>query len=217
MGTPFSPATYGTLQWNSSELRRGHCTYKACASKIPVRPGSTAAAAEIPGQASSPAAQLGRAKPTRFLQHSQGTAGMTPTGRAPCRRSGAEPAASSCASLHASRGCTGQRRAPARAAECLFFSLSGRSQAPAPRITQAPMSYSNGHERKRLNRFSFLEKTALPAASCPPQPALPAARGPGTQRGAGRCPKAPEDSAFGQSAYSDRVPSPAFSQPLEPC
>lgn len=200
---PSSPATCGMLQQTLSEMHRGHCTCKPRASRSPVSP------AEIPGKQAH--------QPARFLQHSQGTAGMTLTGRAPRQRSGAKPAASSCTSLHAFPSCPSQTRAPAWAAERLFFSLSGRSQAPAPQITQAPTSYSNGHKRKRLNRFSFLEKTALPAASCPPQPALPAAQGAGTWHGAGRCPKVPEDSFFGQSRQSDHVPSPAFSQLLEPC
>lgn len=54
-----------------------------------------------------------------------------------------------------------------------FVSLSGRSRAPALRITQAPIPYSNRHETKHLNRFSFQEKTAQPTA--PPSLCCPRA------------------------------------------
>lgn len=78
-------------------------------------------------------------------------------------------------------------------------SLSSTSWAPAPWITQAPMSYGNGHERKRLNRFSLLEQTALPAAL-----------GLGT-RPCWRCPKvpqgAPKAGGLG-SAGGAHLPSP---------
>lgn len=95
-----------------------------------------------------------------------------------------------------------------RAAQPLLPRLSGRSRAPAPRIAQASTSYSTGHEGKCLNRFSFLQKSALPAARCPPrcppQPMLLKGCGHGTVTAdAPKCPKptcsgSPGDTACAQ-------------------
>lgn len=97
---------------------------------------------------------LGPAKPVCFPLHSQGTTG-DPNGLRPTPAQGSEPTASSSTSQHA----------PGLPQHNASASLSSRSWAPAPWITQAPMSHGNGHERKCLNRFSLLEHTALPAVA----------------------------------------------------
>lgn len=163
LGDPFFPATCEMLQ---SEVRRGHCTYKACASDSPVRPAGTAAAAEIPGK-QSPAAQPGQAKPARFLQPSQGAAGMAPVGRALGQRSGAEPAASSCASLHASRGCPGQTRVPARAAERLFFQLIWQISGTSP------ADYTSSDVLQQRAREKTSEQVFPPGENSPARCKLP--------------------------------------------
>lgn len=123
----------------------------------------------------------GQAKPVHFPLHSQGTTGDS-DGLSPTPAQGSEPTASSSTSQHA----------PGLLWHNASASLSSRSRAPAPWITQAPVSYGNGHERKCLNRFSLPEHSPA-RCGCP---------GAGTRRAAGRCPEAPAGSRFGQCTGS---------------
>lgn len=139
----------------------GRCTYKApkC-TQDPIGPASTVAAAQVLSKqlagctaGTSKAHVLPPAQPKHHRGDSQGT---SPTG--------AEPAGSSYVPLH------NASVSPSHRASCfqLIWPISGTS----------PVNYTSSdllqqrHGRRRLNRFSSLEKTALAGASCPPQPAL---------------------------------------------
>lgn len=172
LGDSFCPGNARGALEDFAEMWRAHCTSKAYVSRSPTKWHH--------GCHRNP----GQAKPVHFPLHSQGTTGDS-DGLSPTPAQGSEPTASSSTSQHA----PGLPRHNASA------SLSSRSRAPAPWITQAPVSYGNGHERKCLNRFSLPEHSPA-RCGCP---------GAGTRRAAGRCPEAPAGSGFGQCTGSPRA------------
>jgi len=155
---------------------------------------STAAAPEAPGRAAG-ASRAGVVPPAQ--PGSAGTA--APRGRARGRL------------LRVPARCPvrpGQTPAPAPLLQ-LIWQISGTSPNSSAHLADLGHQPRGLHKLRRLtatgtrekclNRFSFPEKAALPAASCPPQ-------GLGTQHGTGRRPKALEDSV-GKATGCPALPS----------